>query len=55
MTLIEMDRERLFCGTELAARIEHADSELITAAGGAALRRAPAADGFVMPIAGLLV
>jgi GNAT superfamily N-acetyltransferase len=50
--IMEMDRERLFCGTELAARIEHGESELIAAAGDAALRRAPAADGFVMPIAG---
>ncbi|MCM6777560.1 GNAT family N-acetyltransferase [Nocardia sp. CDC159] len=44
--------ESLFCGTELAARIERAEAELITAATGAARVRRPDAAGFVLPIAG---
>ncbi len=40
----------LFCGTDLAARIEHAEANLIGAAVGAAKRRGT--DGFALPLAG---
>jgi ribosomal protein S18 acetylase RimI-like enzyme len=44
--------EPLFCDTVLAHRIERAEAQLIARAGEAARRRAPAAGGFVVPIAG---
>jgi GNAT superfamily N-acetyltransferase len=46
------DRSSLFCDTGLAARIERAEAELITALGAATGRRIGSAAGFAMPIAG---
>jgi GNAT superfamily N-acetyltransferase len=43
--------DSLFCGTELAARIESAEAQLIAAGSGAALRRNPDR-AFVTPVAG---
>ena len=43
--------DSLFCGTELAARIESAEAQLIAAGTGAALRRHPEL-AFVTPVAG---
>ena len=43
--------ELLFCGTELAARIESAEAQLIAAGTDAALRRSPDL-AFVTPVAG---
>ena len=41
----------LFCDTELAARIERAEAQLIACVG-AATRRRTNSDGFAIPIAG---
>ncbi|MFF0489043.1 GNAT family N-acetyltransferase [Nocardia sp. NPDC004068] len=42
----------MFCGTELAERVERAETELITAGTEAARRRRPDGAGFVLPVAG---
>ncbi|RDI63046.1 hypothetical protein DFR76_11163 [Nocardia pseudobrasiliensis] len=44
--------ESLFCGTELAARIERAEAELITSSAARARDSRPGDGGFVRPIAG---
>lgn len=46
------DGSSLFCDTGLAARIERAEAELITAMGAATGRRTGSDAGFAMPIAG---
>src|ERR671930_2146848 len=45
-------RSPLFCSTELAARIEGAEADLIARASEAAQRRTGSATGFQLPIAG---
>ena len=42
----------MFCDTQLAARVERAEAELIARSSDAAHRRHPHGGGFVMPIAG---
>ena len=44
--------EIAFCGTELAERIERAETQLISAGTEAARRRNPGAAAFVRPVAG---
>ncbi|MFE3192293.1 GNAT family N-acetyltransferase [Nocardia sp. NPDC059240] len=46
------DQGTFFCGTELAARIERVEAELISKGGGAAAARLGATAGFVIPVAG---
>ncbi|APA94353.1 hypothetical protein NS506_00266 [Nocardia seriolae] len=46
------EQETFFCGTELAARLERVEAELITRSSGAAAARLGAGAGFVIPIAG---
>jgi ribosomal protein S18 acetylase RimI-like enzyme len=43
---------RIFCGTELAARIERAECRMLEAGAAAARRRDPAAGAVILPIAG---
>ena len=46
------DRSSLFCGTDLAGRIERAEAQLMTETSRAARRRRADAAGFVIPVAG---
>jgi hypothetical protein len=46
------DRVPLFCGSDLAARVERAEAQLIAEATAAARRRRPDGGGFAIPVAG---
>ncbi|MFH8484935.1 GNAT family N-acetyltransferase [Streptomyces longisporoflavus] len=48
----DADRLPLFCGTELAQRIERVEAQLISRGSEAARRRRADAEGFVLPFAG---
>jgi GNAT superfamily N-acetyltransferase len=49
---VPADRSSLFCGTDLAGRIERAEAQLMTETSRAARRRRADAAGFVIPVAG---